>query len=107
MNILDYIDQNYNKDLSLESIATEFGYSKYYLSRLFNDLINENLNNYVNIIRVQHASNMINESTDKTIAEIAYECGFSSQSYFSYVFKRKMKVTPREYVKEIYSRYEK
>ena len=94
MNILDYIDQNYNKDLSLESIATEFGYSKYYLSRLFNDLINENLNNYVNIIRVQHASNMINESTDKTIAEIAYECGFNSLPTFYRCYKKVYDVQP-------------
>jgi len=46
-------------------------------------------------------------STDCTLTDVAFECGFSSQSYFSYVFKRRMQKTPREYVQEIYSIYEK
>ena len=42
-----------------------------------------------------------------TLTEIAYECGFSSQSYFSYAFKRHTGMTPRAYAKkpvEVYDR---
>ena len=38
-------------------------------------------------------------------AQIAYECGFSSQSYFSYAFKRSMRYPPREYAKKIVAHY--
>ena len=44
-------------------------------------------------------------TTDYTLTQIAYECGFSSQSYFSYAFKRKMKSTPREYARRMLERY--
>jgi len=45
-------------------------------------------------------------TTDYSLTKISFECGFSSQSYFSCVFKRRMKKTPREYEKDIRSRYE-
>ena len=45
-------------------------------------------------------------STGMTLTQIAYECGFSSQAYFSYAFKRKMKSPPREYVNSILKKYE-
>ena len=44
---------------------------------------------------------------EKSFSEIAYECGFSSQAYFSYAFKKKMKAPPREYAKRLLERYEK
>ena len=70
---------------------------------------NTNLNEitiheYVEEQRIKKAANML-ITTDYTLAEIAYECGFSSQSYFSYAFKRKMNKTPREYAKEVFERY--
>ena len=46
-------------------------------------------------------------STDKPLTQIAYECGLSSQAYFSCVFKRKMKLTPREYAKKRHLQYGK
>ena len=62
------------------------------------------LRDFVEDVRLEIAVNLL-INTDKTLTEIAYECGFSSQSYFSYAFKKKMNVTPREYVKNIYKKY--
>lgn len=45
-------------------------------------------------------------TTDHSVTEVALACGFSSQSYFSCVFKRRMGKTPRDYVREINSKYE-
>jgi AraC-like DNA-binding protein len=63
------------------------------------------LREFVEEQRLQKAINLL-ISTDMTLSEIAYECGFSSQSYFSSVFKQKMKITPREYAKKIQQKYE-
>jgi AraC-like DNA-binding protein len=54
--------------------------------------------------RIKKAANML-LTTDYTLTKIAYECGFSSQSYFSYAFKRRMNVTPREYAKKVFNKY--
>lgn len=82
VKILNYIDQNYSKDLTLENMANEFGYSKYYFSKLFNTYIKENLNNYINMVRVRNVNNKLKENNSSNIATIAYECGFNSLPTF-------------------------
>lgn len=96
VKILDYIDHNYGEDLTLESISKHFGYSKYYFSRLFNDYINENINNYINMIRIQHVVKEIKENKDGKIADIVYNCGFSSLPTFYRSFKKIYGVSPKE-----------
>ena len=59
------------------------------------------LREFVEEQRIQKSMHLL-VSTDLTLSEIAYECGFSSQAYFSYVFKQKMTLTPREYASKVY-----
>lgn len=96
MSILDYIDQNYSKDIDLDSISMEMGYSKYYVSRLFNTFIGQNINNYLNMVRVEHAYAMINNDTGKNISEIAFLCGFNSLPTFYRCFKNVYGINPRK-----------
>ena len=63
------------------------------------------LRSYIEQQRIKKAIDLL-LTTDYALTRIAYECGFSSQSYFSYAFKRKMGKTPRQYVQDIYSKYE-
>ncbi|MBR3890458.1 MAG: helix-turn-helix domain-containing protein [Bacilli bacterium] len=96
MNILDYIDQNYKKDLDLEIISMEMGYSKYYVSRLFNTFIGQNINNYLNMVRVEHAYTMINSDDKKNISEIALMCGFNSLPTFYRCYKKVYGIHPSQ-----------
>lgn len=96
VKILDYIDHNYNADLTLENISEYFGYSKYYFSRLFNDYINENINNYINMIRIQNVVKRIKENKEEKIADIVYSCGFNSLPTFYRSFKKIYGVSPKE-----------
>ena len=64
------------------------------------------LRDYVEQQRIKKATELLTVG-EKTLTEIAYECGFSSQSYFSYAFKRRMKIPPRGYAKKIAEDYEK
>ena len=103
---LKYIDENLTEDLSLENVAKTVPLSPVHFHNLFKKLMGKTLREYVEDKRIKKAIELF-ETTDKTLTQISYECGFSSQSYFSYVFKRKMGKTPRIYMKDIYDRYEK
>lgn len=104
-NTIRYIKNNLNSDLSLKTVAAYSGFSPIYFHNLFKAFTGKTLRDYVEEMRVKKAADMI-VSTNYTLTQIAYECGFSSQSYFSYAFRRRMKLTPREYGRAVFERYE-
>ena len=103
---IKYIKKNLTSDLSLETVSKYSQMSPIHFHNCFKTATARTLREYVEEQRIKKAANML-ITTDFTLADIAYECGFSSQAYFSYAFKRKMNVTPREYAKQIFKRYEK
>ena len=104
-NVIKYIKENLTSDLSLNAVASYASFSPIHFHNCFRAATGKTLHEYVEEQRIKKAVGLL-VSTDLTLTDISYECGFSSQSYFSYAFKRKMKMTPREYVKEIYKRYD-
>ena len=102
---LTYIKEHLNEDLNLENIANAMSISPIYFHNTFKTAVGKTLRDYIEEQRIKKAINLL-LTTNYSLTQIAYECGFSSQSYFSYVFKRRMKSTPRKYVKEIYNKYE-
>ena len=104
-NVIKYIKENLASDLSLNAVASYASLSPIHFHNCFKAATGKTLHEYVEEQRIKKSAGLL-VSTDLTLTEISYECGFSSQSYFSYAFKRKMKMTPREYAKEIYKRYD-
>lgn len=102
---LEYIKNNLESNLSLETLAKTANFNAVYFHKLFKAAIGKTLREYIEEQRLKKAINLL-ISTNMTITQIAYECGFSSQSYFNYAFKRKMKVSPREYAKSLQLKYE-
>ena len=102
---LNYIKEHLTGDLSLEKIAKAMSISPIHFHNTFKAAVGKTLRDYIEEQRIKKATNLL-LTTNYSLTQIAYECGFSSQSYFSYVFKRRMKKTPREYAQEIHSRYE-
>ena len=78
--------------------------SPIHFHNFFKKSVGKTLREYVEEQRIKKATGLL-LTTNDSLTKIAFECGFSSQSYFSYVFKRKMKITPREYVKDVYAKY--
>ena len=105
-SVIQYIKDNISGDLSLSAVASYASFSPIHFHNCFRASTGKTLREYVEEQRIQKAINLL-ISTDLTLSEIAYECGFSSQSYFSYAFKQRMKVTPREYASEVFKRYER
>lgn len=86
-SLLAYINENYAEDITLESMAEHFGYSKYYFSRMFNDALGTSLTDYVSAVRLMHALDIMRR-TGCTVSEAALESGFSSLPTFYRVLKK-------------------
>lgn len=102
---ISYIKENLTKDLSLETLAKHVSLSPIHFHNLFKSATGKTLHDFVEEQRIKEAINLL-ATTDMTLAEIALQCGFSSQSYFSYVFKRRMQTTPRKYLQTLNDMYE-
>ena len=103
-NTIRYIKENLTSDLSLSAVSEFAGFSSVHFHNCFKASTGKTLRDYVEEQRIKKAVKML-ISTNQTLTEIAYLCGFSSQSYFSFAFKRRMKMTPREYALKVSERY--
>lgn len=102
---LSFIEENLAFDLSLEAVAKKVSVSPIRFHNRFKSVFGKTLRDYVEEERIKKSVHLM-LTTDMTLSEIAYQCGFSSQSYFNYVFLRRMKITPRKYARELNERYE-
>jgi AraC-like DNA-binding protein len=66
---------------------------------LFTKTMNITINEYITILRLEKAKGCL-VTTDSSISEIALECGFENIPYFSYVFKRRVNVSPSQFRKK-------
>jgi signal transduction histidine kinase/DNA-binding response OmpR family regulator len=85
-----------NEDLSVDDIYKGLGISKIQLYRKTKALLGFSVNDYILSVRLQKAKYLL-MNEDLTISEVAYKVGFSTQAYFSTVFKSKFSVTPSEF----------
>lgn len=92
--IVKYIKQNYMSDIKLSGVAKMKSISPEHLSRTFKSCTGLGFNEYVTLLRLRKAEEMIMCEPDKTISEIAYECGFNDGNYFSYKFKKMYGISP-------------
>lgn len=92
--VLFYIDEHFREDCSLTTLASRFGYSPQYFSKTFHRYMKVNLPEYVNMKRVSFAHSMLN--TKRSVAEIAYESGFSSTTSFYRAYKKVFDKLPRD-----------
>lgn len=95
-NAVEYVAKNFREEISLDKMASDLGVSKYVLSRMFSKTFHCNFTKYVNGIRLNYASSIL-EYTQEPITNICLDCGFESQRTFNRVFKERYKMTPREY----------
>lgn len=91
--LISYIDSNFAKDLTIRTIAKQFGYSESYIAHIFYDRLKISFRTYLGSVRSEHAKDLILK-TDKTLTEIAYECGYNSVNTFCRCFKKRFGVTP-------------
>ena len=101
--IEQYIMKNYDKDISLESLAEIFEVTESYMSQLFKSCMGNSFKNYLRNIRMSKAKQFL-ENGYSRINVIARKTGYSSTAYFCTVFKQYYGVTPSEYIEKLEKR---
>lgn len=98
LDVQNFIDENFKKDISLDSLASDFYISKYYLLHSYKSITGFTIKQYILLKRISHAKNQL-YYTDNSVTDIAMECGFNSQSNFIRIFSKKEGVTPLQFRK--------
>lgn len=93
-----YIHDNYNKTISLESVSHEVGFNPAYFSSLFKKETGKNFTEYLLEVRVFNAKQYITQ-TNMEIADISLEVGYTDVKYFSKIFRKRTGINPSEYRK--------
>lgn len=92
----EYIQANYNKEISLDDVSREVDISPYYFSKIFKEETKENFIEYLTNLRIAKAKALLAE-TDLSMKEICSKVGYSDPNYFSRTFKKNVGVTPTEF----------
>lgn len=91
-----WVLENATSPITLSDAAAALGYCENYLSHQISKLFGMNFRNLVGCFRAEKAKELL-IGTDKTVLQIAYECGFENERSFTRSFKRITNTTPGEY----------
>ena len=91
-----YIQENYNKDISLDDVSGIVNISPYYFSKIFKEETGENFIEYVTKVRIEKAKEFLAQP-DISIKEAGIRSGSTDPNYFSRIFKKQTDMTPSEY----------
>lgn len=97
--VASYIIDHYDESLSLEMIADHFYINKCYLSRIFKEASGFTVNEYINMIRIRHARELLSSSS-MSITEVSESVGYETITYFERVFNQYTQTSPSGYRKQ-------
>lgn len=95
---VSYIFNHYREDISLDTVANALGVSRYTVSRIFTSVVKVSFVNYVNLLRVDCAKELL-INTSKSIASISMDSGFDCIRSFNRIFKTHVGMSPLQYRK--------
>ena len=97
--IIYYINENLNKDVSLQMLSSRFYLSKYHLLREFKKNTGYTIHRYIQQKRLIMARELLREN--KQITEVCSQCGFGDYSNFIRSFKKEFGMSPKKYFKRV------
>lgn len=103
--VVDYIERNIKKGISLEDVANHVNISTYYLSKIFKKEMGVNFITYITDRKMELAKEMLT-TTDVPVLNIALDLAYNEANYFSKAFKKKTGYTPSEYREKFSKRKE-
>jgi AraC-like DNA-binding protein len=97
---IDYLNEHYGEKLSVEDLSRVANLSPSRFSRVFKEETSMSPVEYIMQTRIDCAKRML-RGNEKTLSQIALECGFNSSSYFYQCFTRAINSSPSDYRKSI------
>ena len=94
--IVEYLCGRYREPVTLDQLAKALGVSRYTVSRIFSEKIGCGFPEYLNRLRLGEAESLL-ASTQASITEISFRCGFETPRTFNRAFSKRHGITPREY----------
>ena len=98
IDILNYIDNNLYKKISMDELSKVFYFNKDYIMRSFKKELNTTIIDYINKRRIYNSLEELKE-TDDMMLKVALKHGYTSQEYYSEIFSKYMGVNPLTYRK--------
>jgi AraC-like DNA-binding protein len=95
--VFDYIENNYQNEITAQQMANLCSLSNSYFSRLFKKIMKRNFREYLNYVRISKAEKLLITS-EYNITEIAMMVGFSTCSYFIEQFKHYKEISPKQFL---------
>lgn len=93
--VLEYIINNYKEKITVSQLASREHMNRNYFSQFVSKTVFSSFSNMVNYIRCYNAEILL-LTTEKSISDISFECGFSDPKYFYSAFKSLWHMTPNE-----------
>jgi YesN/AraC family two-component response regulator len=98
-DVVSYVKENFNQAINLSQVAKDHFISQEHLSRTFKKHTGFGFNEYLTLVRLQHAEQLLKSDEKMSISAIAYSCGFNDSNYFSDKFKKVYGTSPLKYSK--------
>lgn len=95
--IIEILEKNYSRPISLQELADEVHLSKEYLCTLFKRETGHTILQQLTLIRIGWARLFLEQYPDKRVCEVGQMCGFDSTSYFGKKFREIVGLTPEKY----------
>ena len=96
--LLEFLQNNYSKELSLEEAARRLGVSKYYFTRVFRSRMGQTFSEYLTYLRIRSAEELL-KNRDVSVADVCAACGYDSVSSFNRNFRKLKGCSPTEFRK--------
>ena len=94
---IHYLQNNYTQQISLQDVSGRYFVSPEHFSRVFKQKTGFNVSEYLNVLRLQKAENLLKQLTAAPITEIAEDCGFNDSNYFCVKFKKLYGMPPKKF----------
>lgn len=96
--IMAYIQEHYTEDITIKKISEAVSFSPSECCRIFKRVTRDTIFSYLKFYRITKSTELL-KHTEMSISDIAYECGFSSTSYYIDTFKKHTGMTPLKFRK--------
>ncbi len=94
---IDYVVANLGQSLNLDEVSRQAGFSPFHFHRVFKELVGETLNQFIKRKRLERALYQMSHAPQRSLTDVALDCGFASSSDFSRSFKQLFGMAPRAF----------